>query len=111
MKNKVKLILASAVFVAALMLLVPLSQTDMSGGGGESENNVSDSVVLSDDDSKIIYVNGSYQDSDSNDTNEKSYKTIQEAIDAASSGDMISIAAGTYTENLTINKKIILRSC
>ena len=63
---------------------------------------------MSDDDSKIIYVNGSYQDSDSNDTNEKSYKTIQEAIDAASSGDMISIAAGTYTENLTINKKIIL---
>ena len=34
MKNKAKLILASAVFVAALMLLVPLAQTDMSGGGG-----------------------------------------------------------------------------
>ncbi|WP_400195043.1 hypothetical protein [Candidatus Methanomassiliicoccus intestinalis] len=34
MNNKVKLILASAVFVAALMLLVPLSQIDMSGGGG-----------------------------------------------------------------------------
>ena len=48
MKNKAKLILASAVFVAALMLLVPLAQTDMSGGGGIG-NSDSDPIVLSDE--------------------------------------------------------------
>ena len=47
MKNKAKLILASSVFVAALMLLVPLAQIDMSGGGGTGNSN-SDSIVLSD---------------------------------------------------------------
>ena len=47
MKNKAKLILASAVFVAALMLLVPLAQIDMSGGGGIG-NSDSDPIVLSD---------------------------------------------------------------
>ena len=34
MNKKSKLILASAVFIAALMLLVPLSQANMPGGGG-----------------------------------------------------------------------------
>ena len=48
MKNKAKLILASAVFVAALMLLVPLAQIDMSGGGGIG-NSDSDPIVLSDE--------------------------------------------------------------
>ena len=33
MNKKSKLILASAVFIAALMLLVPLSQVNMPGGG------------------------------------------------------------------------------
>ena len=32
MNKKSKLILASAVFIAALMLLVPLAQTDLGGG-------------------------------------------------------------------------------
>ena len=45
MNNKSKLILAAAMLVAAMMLLVPLTQTDL--GGGVSENNASDSVVLS----------------------------------------------------------------
>ena len=34
MNKKSKLILASAVFIAALMLLVPLSQANVPGGGG-----------------------------------------------------------------------------
>ena len=34
MNKKSKLILASALFITALMLLVPLSQVDMPGGGG-----------------------------------------------------------------------------
>ena len=40
MNKKSKLILASAVFVAALMLLVPLSQTDMPGGGGTGKSHL-----------------------------------------------------------------------
>ncbi len=36
------------------------------------------------------------------------YTTIQSAIDAASPGETILIAPGTYTENITINKAITL---
>ena len=41
--------------VAAMMLLVPLTQTDLGGGG--SENNASDSVVLSDDSTEATVSN------------------------------------------------------
>ena len=39
-----------------------------------------------------------------------SYKTIQKAIDFSSIGDTIYVKAGTYTENLIINKKIVIIS-
>lgn len=35
------------------------------------------------------------------------YNTIQSAVNAASSGDTISISAGTYTENVTISGKYV----
>jgi hypothetical protein len=34
------------------------------------------------------------------------YTTIQGAIDAASSGDVINVGAGEYEENITVNKKL-----
>jgi len=37
------------------------------------------------------------------------YSTIQEAIDTASSGDIISVASGIYNESLTINKTLDIR--
>jgi parallel beta-helix repeat protein len=36
------------------------------------------------------------------------YLTIQEAIDAASPGDTIQVAAGTYYENVVVNKAVLL---
>lgn len=38
------------------------------------------------------------------------YTTIQAAVDAASAGESILVEAGTYNENVTINKSVILLS-
>ena len=37
-----------------------------------------------------------------------SYTTIQDAIDAASDGDTLLVAAGTYTDNVTVNKEVTI---
>jgi len=38
------------------------------------------------------------------------YSTIQAAVDAASPGDTIIVRAGTYTENVDVNKSLTIRS-
>jgi parallel beta-helix repeat protein len=39
-----------------------------------------------------------------------SYKTIQSAINGAAAGDTIVVSAGTYVENVNINKKVTLKA-
>ncbi len=41
---------------------------------------------------------------------EESYKTIQDAVNAASLGDTITVAPGTYSENVYVNKLLSIKS-
>jgi nitrous oxidase accessory protein len=41
---------------------------------------------------------------------EESYKTIQDAVNAASPGDTIIVARGTYIENVIVNKTLTIKS-
>jgi hypothetical protein len=57
------------------------------------------------------YVDASVNASGNGETWETAFKTIQEGMDAASDGDTVIVARGTYVENVTFKgKNIILRS-
>lgn len=48
------------------------------------------------------FVDGAYSGMDSDGSQEKPWKTIQAAVDAAASGAIVAIAAGTYKENVAL---------
>lgn len=61
--------------------------------------------------SKTIYVNGAVGATDyMNGSFEHPYKTVQAAINAASAGDVIVVAPGVYTEDLTFSTLVNIKS-
>ncbi len=58
-----------------------------------------------------IWVDDSYQYPHQSDgSSSKPFTTIQNAVNAAENGDIIMVREGTYKEEITVNKKITLRS-
>jgi hypothetical protein len=72
--------------------------------------NVSKSKILFVDDNgpaDSIPFDSSWSDPNENGTELHPYDTIQEAIDAASEGDIIHVQSGTYRENISLSNKTI----
>jgi hypothetical protein len=60
----------------------------------------------------VFYVDGSYTGTDADGTETRPFPTIQQALDSASDGASIAIAAGTYAESLTTSRRVsILGRC
>ena len=55
--------------------------------------------------SKMIYVDDDFSD----DPSEHGWDTIQEGVDDATDGDTVIVYAGTYYENVIVNKSLILK--
>ncbi|WP_400208299.1 hypothetical protein [Candidatus Methanomassiliicoccus intestinalis] len=109
MNKKNKLILASALFIAALMLFVPLIQADMSPDGDVEKTYTSDPINLSDASSEtavIRYVSNAGDDA--GDGSEAApYQTITKAVSAANPGDAIKLLTELTSDNICINKTLI----
>lgn len=55
-----------------------------------------------------VFVDGSYGGNDSDGTQQRPWKAIQEGLDAAPSGVIVAVAAGTYEEDVQIFKPVRL---
>ncbi len=58
----------------------------------------------------ILYVDDSNTSGSEDGSQANPYNTITEAITAASAGDTIIVAGGTYAENVTVDKRLIIRA-
>jgi hypothetical protein len=68
-------------------------------------------TVLADSGPAIWHVDGSLAESQDGSTWTRAFRTIQEAVDAASEGDVVVVANGVYHENIHFNgRNIVLRS-
>lgn len=104
MNKQAKLITALAVVMAALMLLVPLAQTDLGGG---TANDADDSIILSENTSeKIYYVNGTGSDSNAG-TEGAPYQTIGKAL-GQSDVTKVVLLSNITEENVTIGKSVVI---
>jgi hypothetical protein len=57
--------------------------------------------------SSTYYVSTSGDDTNTDGSADNPWKTIQHAVDQSSAGDTIKVAAGTYNENVVINKDLL----
>ena len=70
------------------------------------QNTANATVIIYD---AALYVNSTTGSNSNPGTLASPLATIQKAVDVAVAGDEISVAAGTYTENVTVNKAVTLK--
>jgi len=76
----------------------------------ESENNVSAVVIATDDAADVTALTSGIATLFVDDSGGADFTTIQAAVNAASDGDRIVVKAGSYRENVVVNKSVSLTS-
>ena len=74
---------------------------------GNIDEGVTFDVICGSDDQNDWYVSTTGSDGSGSGTQESPFATIQTAINATTDGDTVSVAAGTYVENINFNGKNI----
>jgi Ca2+-binding RTX toxin-like protein len=80
---------------------ISFSSTNVLVNGPDGNDSVNGVEKLQFDDKAVIVVGSAVA---------SAYTTIQAAITAAAAGDVVLVAAGTYTETVFINKGVTVRS-
>lgn len=76
----------------------------------ESENNVSGAVVATDDAADVTALTSGIAILFVDDSGGADFTTIRAAVNAARDGDRIVVKAGSYNENVVVNKSVSLVS-